>query len=53
VKSGRLTPGWQDDDIEIALQQKVLDEQEAALIREARSATRNAIMVDEFAPQEV
>jgi acyl-CoA dehydrogenase len=53
IKKGSLTPGWQEDDIEIALQQKLLDANEADLIREARAATRNAIMVDEFTPQEV
>jgi len=53
IKEGRVSASWSEDDIESALKERVIDNQEATLLREARAATRNAIMVDEFDPLEV
>lgn len=53
LKEGRISPQWNDDDIECGLQERVINQHEANLLREARTATRNAIMVDEFDSIEV
>jgi acyl-CoA dehydrogenase len=53
VRDGRIPMRGNDPDLEAALATGLVDTDEAATIREAREATREAIRVDEFTQEEL
>ena len=48
-----FAPAWNEDELEAAARAGLLDDSEVERLRESRAAVRNAIMVDEFRPEEL